>query len=147
MEAEYEDEIVNDFQSDNQEQIENIENHLPILKEEKDYLKKEIKCPKFNKIKVLVNSNTTIDKIIQPFSKFNPYHNLKHYSKTVVNFDNIKVSINKIYYLDFYCYIKNYGIIKNLNEKKRFEESNYQSKPNNSTIIKIYRINSKNYQK
>ena len=108
--------------------------------QEKGLIKKTIYCPKCNKIMKLTDSNDTIDKKVWRCRSTHPNHDAKRNIRMGSVFENIKVPINTLYYMTFYCFMKNYSIRKTFIEMERFCNIMGQPKPNNNTIIKIFRI-------
>ena len=154
-----EDQIVETFISDKEE--ENVINIEPLnickqnftldkiigFMQEKCLLKKTLFCPICNKIMKITDAKDTVDKIVWRCRSTHPNHDVKTNIRTGSVFENIKVPINTLYYMTFYCFIKNYSIRKTFIEMERFCYIIEQPKPNNCTIIKIFRILRNNIKK
>ena len=87
----------------------------------------------------LVNSNETVDKKIWGCRGNSPIHDIKIGLRSGAIYENIRVPLNTIYYLTFFCFQKNISIRRTKNEINNFCNIMGQSTPNEKTIIKIFR--------
>ena len=146
-----EENIVNNFFSDDEVEDDIIREPLSIRKQDfennkiisllqsNNIIKKEIICSKCYKKMNLVNSNETVDKKIWRCRGNSPIHDIKIGLRSGSIYENIRVPLNTIYYLTFFCFLKNLSIRRTKNEINNFCNIMGQSTPNEKTIIKIFR--------
>ena len=151
-----EESIVDNFSSEEEEDLEapegNPRDPLAIKKEDfenekiihllqsKNILKKVMLFTKCCGKMELVHSNESIDKIIWRCIGSSPKHDVKIGIKKGSIYEDIKVSMNILYYLTYSCFLKNMSIRKSKIEINRFSDVMNQKKPTLKSIIKIFRI-------
>ena len=86
----------------------------------KNILKKGMLCTKCHRKMQLVHSNETVDKIIWRCRGSSPKHDVKIGIKKGSIYEDIKVSINILYFLTYSCFLKNMSIRKSKIEINRF---------------------------
>lgn len=96
-------------------------------------------CPKCHKKMELVYTKNSIDNKYWRCRGKDPLHDTKINIRLNSVFEDIKVSINTLFFLLFNCFIKNMSISKTFKETENFCQIMKQPKPGLNTIVKIFR--------
>ena len=146
-------EIVNNFDSDEEElQEENEENMLEYNQNEFQFekiykklidihlLQKEFQCAKCGKIMVMVNDNSTIDKKIFRCRGNNPIHDSKINIRKNSIYEGFQIPLYILYYLTLECFPFNVGVNKSLIEIDGLCKKINKPSTTNKTIIKLFQL-------
>ena len=146
-------EIVNNFDSDQEEHHEeNEENILEYNQNEFQFekiykklidihlLQKEFQCAKCGKIMVMVNDNSTIDKKIFRCRGNNPKHDIKINIRKNSIYEEFQIPLFILYYLTLECFIFNKGVNKSLIEIDEICKKINKPSTSNKTIIKLFQM-------
>ena len=149
---EIEEEIAHGFDSDDEENIEDISGPLNIDKnkfsqdkiietlQSYNLIKSQILCPICNKGMTMVNTKDTVNNKYWRCRVKEPAHDQKINIRINSIFEGFKVQLNTLYYLLFHCFVKNYSIKKAYSETSYFCKVMNQPKSCLKTIVKIFRV-------
>ena len=146
-------EIVNNFDSDQEEHHEeNEENILEYNQNEFQFekiyqkltdihlLQKEFKCDKCGKTMVMVNDNSAIDKKIFRCRGNNPKHDIKINIRKNSIYEEFQIPLFILYYLTLECFPFNKGVNKSLIEIDEICKKINKPSTTNKTIIKLFQM-------
>lgn len=146
--------FVNNFESnDDLEEVEDAPiDPLQIKKEDYEISKiikywqethmfhKTFTCPKCSTIMKLEKSNQYMDNYVFRCRSKQPNHDIKINIRSKSSFENIKIKLNVMHYLIFYCFIGRKSISKSYSAIKKFCEILGEPLTSTNTIIKLYQI-------
>ena len=95
-------------------------------------------CPIYRKIKSMISTRDTIDNLYWGCRGTEPIHDEKINIRINSIFEGFKVSLNTLYYLLFYCFVKNMRIKRTHKEVSNFCKIMNHPKPSFKTIIKVF---------
>ena len=108
--------------------------------QETNMIHKTFRCPKCSTIMKLEKSNQYMDNYVFRCRSKQPNHDIKINIRSESSFENIKIKLNVIHYLIFYCFIGRKSISKSYSAIKKFCEILGEPLTSTNTIIKLYQL-------